>query len=218
MPYMNQVLAKDEFAADSACTNSMSPYKELFTNMRPPKDDNIVMLDNKESIEIEGIGDIVTDKGRFIDVYYVPKLGQNLLSIYAAAQRGITHVGTHDKLIFYHNDREVFRANLKGKLYVAKFNIKYPQGQNQAFAATERVWHARYGHIPINVIRLMKRNNCVEDLDIVTKDTDKCVECQLNKCTRAHHAKRTTIKAKAAGNVLHLDTAGPSNVTSRGGS
>lgn len=55
----------------------------------------------------------------------------------------------------------------------------------------------------------------MKDLDIISNNPEKCQECLLNKCTRTNHPSRTTAKAKVAGNNLHLDTAGPSNVPSR---
>lgn len=40
----------------------------------------------------------------------------------------------------------------------------------------------------------------------------------LNKCKNATHPSRSTRKATKSGQVPHVDTAGPSNVTSKGGS
>lgn len=55
----------------------------------------------------------------------------------------------------------------------------------------------------------MHKYGFVLDLNIVSKVNEKCIGCQLNKCTSATHASRSSPSAKLAGNVLHIDTAGP---------
>lgn len=52
------------------------------------------------------------------NVLYVPKLGQNLFSISAAANNGLTHIGSKDELIFYFNKIILFRAYSRDKLYL----------------------------------------------------------------------------------------------------
>lgn len=64
----------------------------------------------------------------------------------------------------------------------------------------------------------MHKHNIVDDLNLVAKVDEKCVECQTNKCTRATHHKRSTPRADIAGSVLHIDTAGPFRTPSVTGS
>lgn len=90
------------------------------------------------------------------------------------------------------------------------------QSVTRANAATLKQWHQRLCHISADTIKLMKKNNVVDDLDIIPKLKNKCEDCSLNKFTRAHHPSRSTVKAKKAGNILHLNTAGPSNIESFG--
>lgn len=64
----------------------------------------------------------------------------------------------------------------------------------------------------------MHKHKIVHDLNIVTKRGSVCECCKLNKCLRASHPARSSAQASRAGHVLHIDTAGPSNVVSLSGS
>lgn len=212
----NQLKSEEIWVADSGCTNHMSPFKHLFEKLEDTEhgEENISLADDKSNLKVCGKGEIITRKGRLKDVWYVPELGQNLFSISAAAANGLTHVGGKEKLTFFYGNRELFSAILKNKLYLIRLEPKELL-KATANSATLKEWHDRFSHVPTSVIKYMQKHKIVEDLNIVTQSKDKCEDCQLNKCTKAHHPTRTTSKARQAGNVLHLDTAGPSNVQSR---
>lgn len=208
--------SRDIWVADSGCTNHMSPHRELFSSFKMI-DNSSIQLANESSVQACGQGEILTAKGKLTNVLFVPGLGQNLFSISAAASTGLTHVGLKDSLKFFKNDREVFTATLMDKLYLIKLEPRYVQVA-EARAATLSEWHERFNHVSPETIKLMQKNKVVEGLNITSRPSDHCQDCAMNKCTQVSHPTRTTVKAKQAGNVLHMDTAGPSNVESKGGS
>lgn len=213
-----KVFQDDIWVADSGCTNHMSPFKHLFTNLTMNNGGiGAVYLADDSSMKVEGKGEILLKNCKLTNVIYVPELGQNLFSISAAASLGVTHVGLKDKITFYRNKKEVFTAFLRNNLYLIKLDALNVQ-RGSANAATLRQWHARFGHVSTEAIKWMEKHKIVEGLEIVTNHQDKCEDCKLNKCTRANHPSRTSAKANVAGNVLHLDTAGPSSVPSRANS
>lgn len=202
---------KGVWVADSGCTHHMSPYAELFSKMTSLTDEpKEIYLADDSYVDVKGKGDIITTSGTLKNVLYVPSLGQNLFSMSTAAKI-LNYTGTEDKIVFFHQGKEVFTANKNGKLYLIKFNV-IQTNSGKANAATLKEWHARFGHVSMDTIKLMHKNKVVEGLDIVTEVQEKCEECKLNKCTRVGHQTRTTPKATLAGSVLHIDTAGPSNV------
>jgi len=54
----------------------------------------------------------------------------------------------------------------------------------------------------------------VKDLDIVEEQGEKCENCHLNNCKHSSHPLRTAVRTEKPGAVLHIDTAGPSNIPS----
>lgn len=207
----SKLYSPDIWVADSGCTNHMSPFMELFENIEVNIKLGDIHLANESVIRVEGIGNVRTEFGILKDVLFAPQLAQNLFSISAAARNGLTHVGSKIGLTFYYKTRELFVAKPKDNLYLITFNQ-----QVSAKAATLSEWHARFNHINVDTIKRMAQTNAVDDLVIVAQKRDKCTDCALNKCTDASHPSRTTVKATKPGEVLHIDTAGPSNVPSIG--
>lgn len=122
-----------------------------------------------------------------------------------------------DKIVFFKGDEELFTAKLIDNLYVIDLGWRKTH-IGAANSATPEVWHSKFGHVSMDTIKLMIKNNVVDGLKIQRDQKEVCEDCSLNKCTRVNHPRRTTEKAKQPGLVLHMDTAGPSNVISRGNS
>ena len=206
---------EDIWVADSGCTHHMSPYEHLFSDLKRHDKgiDVIYTAESNQSMQVAGVGTISTEIGKLLNVLYVPSLGQNLFSISSSAANGLTHVGKRDKLTFFKGERELFFANLTNKMYLLRLTptkVVYAK----ANIATLDEWHARFAHVSEETLKIMSKKKVVHDFD-VGESKEKCLDCQLNKCTRAQHQERSTAKAPEAGNVLHIDTAGPSNVPSR---
>lgn len=210
----NQEFDENTWVADSGCTSHMSPFKKIFNVLEYIKRDPIYLANDSCQLEVRGRGEILTNKGKLVDVLYVPELSQNLFSISAATANGLTIAGSGDKLIFHDGENELFEANKVNKLYLIKFNIM----RDRVCVATLGMWHARFGHVSKDTILHMMKYETVEGLNIVPDVEEKCECCNLNKCMRSRHPQRSSIKAKLPGSVLHLDTAGPSNVPSKSNS
>ena len=196
---------RHEWVADSGCTHHMSPYEELFESLSDCSD-SIILADSGTALQVTGLGSIPTKSGTLKDVYLVPSLGQNLFSIRAASQNGLTYNGTDRQISFMRNKREILRATLRDNLYIIEL---YPlQNSKSALAATAGIWHKRFAHISKETIEAMSRNKTVNDLDIVKVMVEKCESCALGKCENVSHPARTTAKAQAPGLVLHVDTSG----------
>lgn len=212
------MLSEDIWVADSGCTNHMSPYKHLFHSFTSSSDVRVIRLaDDNICLNVEGQGEIITTNCKLINVLYVPELSQNLFSISAASMNGLTYVGTKDKISFRRENKEIFSAHLKNKLYLIKLE---PKAQISACvkSATLSEWHSRFNHVSPETIKIMHRDKVVEGLDIATKNDEICEDCKMNKCTRTSHPLRSTPKATKPGTSLHVDTAGPCSVASLGGS
>lgn len=209
-----QKLTDEDHVADSGCTAHMSPYQYLFKNMRESEDYKSVQLaDSGRQLEVKGKGEIETDKGTLKNVLYVPTLAQNLFSVRAAASNELTSKGSKNGLTFFYGDKEIMTAPVVHNLHALK--LKPVRQSAMANSATLKEWHERLGHVTLDTIKLMKQNQAVDDLVINENPKDKCEDCALNKCTRAHHQTRSTRKSDKPGTVLHMDLAGPSNVESR---
>lgn len=199
---------------DSGCTSHMSPYKQLFSEMKVSNEE-VGLANSDTKLKAEGIGSIKTKQGTLRSVHYVPGLSQNLFSVSTAVMNGLKYVGTGHEMIFYKDQMELFRAKLDNKLFIVVFEPCDPT--LIAMVATRSIWHSRFSHVASKTIDHMKRNGIVEDLDIVETVPEKCIHCAMSKCTCKPHPQKTTPKSETPGEVLHVDTSGLITPKSLGG-
>ena len=194
-----------QWIVDSGCTHHMSPHAHLFANLRKAKD-KVTLADTGSTLDVEGFGSISTKQGLLKEVYFVPKLGQNLFSVRAATQNGLTYIGKNEHIVFLKGHREVLRANLQDNMYILQ--LIPTSRQAAALSATFDVWHSRFAHCSKETIKHMKQKTIVDDLDIVSGMHDQCENCALGKCTNTSHPARSSRKATQPGQILHVDTSG----------
>jgi hypothetical protein len=100
---------------DSGATSHMSPYLELFhkDSLRPYRE-SVSLPDFKTSLDVEGKGQC----GALQEVFYVPTLGEGIVSVPTLEVRGCTVVFKNKKAIVYDRDDQIFlTGSYEGGLY-----------------------------------------------------------------------------------------------------
>ena len=71
----------EEWVVDSGATHHMCASTEHFPSLKPS---NVpyIYVGNDTQVEVEGKGNVELENGFFEDIFHVPKLSTNLLSIY----------------------------------------------------------------------------------------------------------------------------------------
>jgi hypothetical protein len=203
--------------ADSGCSAHMTPHKEWILDYRRLPEPVKVRVGNNQLITARGIGSIETSVGTLKNVHYVPDLGQSLFSLSSAAEQGIEFKIDQESLKILQGQEVIMTASKVNGVYLLEFEII--RELTALVAATMDDWHQRLGHPSTDVIERMARKSSVEGMKLKNSvKHSKCEACALNKCTRTSHPSKSTEKAKKAGQVLHIDTAGPMAHESLGGS
>lgn len=147
---------------DSGCSNHMTGDKSWFVELDEGYKHSVrlgnssrmaVQGKGKIRFEVEGITQVVTD------VYYVPNLTNNLLSIGQLQEKQLTFVIKNGVCKIYHHQRGLIvdtqmTINRMFLVYATKKPIpgsclKVEEGE------TESLWHRRYGHLNTKSIQLM---------------------------------------------------------------
>ena len=93
-------------------------------------------LGNQSTMQAYGAGNILTDTGTLVNVYYAPEASKNLFSESAAAKRGIQNLTNADRKLFMdHKGSVLFEAHACNGLYVINFEVQ-PTGEKGMKAAT----------------------------------------------------------------------------------
>jgi len=116
-------ITSEAWLIDSRCTHHMTYDKGMFVNLDETYYSK-VKIENRDYIEIKGLGDIVINIGSrtrtISDVLYVPNIDQNSLSVGQLLEKGYVVV-FKDKIfeVFDTTDIKLMSIKMKGKIFLA---------------------------------------------------------------------------------------------------
>eukprot|EP00253_Pinus_taeda_P031014 PITA_31014 len=227
---------EDIWFLDFGCSNHMTGKLALFYALDQSVKSQVTLgTDSKIYVMGKGEVKIFTKKGErktIADVYYVPGMRCNLLSIGQLVQKGYN--------VFIENDvctimdrapsnrciAEVkmtrnrmfplrIRADLKNKEVIAAVT----QEAFQSMPKDENwLWHLRFGHLNFGGLNLLSRKGMVIGLPLIEKPDSLCEGCILGKQHRESFPTGKSIRAKVPLEIVHLDLCGPMQAPSLVGS
>ena len=195
----------DKWYIDSAATSHMSCDRDFFCELYPC--DEKIYVANGEIMRArqKGYGylncvcpNLKTFKIRLSNVFYLPNLESNLVSVKKLAEKNcrVNFSGDMCHLIF---DNEIIAtAKLNGTLYQLNCNIEMAHMSKEKICTSDLVtWHSRLGHRNIESIKNMIRNEMVSDIQISNNRFEgKCETCIKGKLFKKPFGKNFEIKTK----------------------
>ena len=211
---------------DSGATCHMCNKKKLFVDYQPLKKSMEVTLGDGHTLEAIGRGVVPLEmklpnsssqRCKLQDVLYVPALLYNLLSVAKAAENGkVIEFNDSGCDIVGSGRRLVAKATRVGSLYYLDCEID--QHTSVAQGSKEVLWHQRYGHLNVQSLQKLSRNNLVNGLDFNhTKDIKFCETCVRGKQTKSVFPTSERNRAAEPLDLVHSDVCGKMNARSLGG-
>ena len=167
----------------------MTGNKDIFVNIDVSRRKEVRTGDDT-SLIVVGIGEIMVDtsvgKKKIPDVYFVPGLRHNLLSVGQLLQKGST-------IQFKREACEILdqSGNTLGKINMttnkmfplrftedALFNFKTSSNQNSI------LWHQRFGHANLSYLIYMYKHDMVRGMPSINRNDEVCESCILGKHAR----------------------------------
>nr|GEV17080.1 putative RNA-directed DNA polymerase [Tanacetum cinerariifolium] len=205
---------------DSGCSNHMCGSKERFIDL-DQSFSNTVKLGNNTRMNVEGKGKmkLVLNGATYViqDVYYVPELKNNLLSIGQLQQRSLSFLFQANSCKVFHPDRGlVFQSTMST-------NRMYPLSEDTNNVAEQKtdgclyssddsaakLWHERLGHISKTGMKTLQQKGMVRDLPNFTIDTSICGDCMVGKQTKEAIPRSSSWRAEEILDLIHSDICGP---------
>jgi hypothetical protein len=102
-----------------------------------------VLGKGKLKLFVGGITQVITD------VYYLPGLKNNMLSIGQLQQKNLTIVFKNDICKVFHEERGLImsRAMSSNRMYVITAPVITPMCLKTTNESNTKLWHSRYGHL-----------------------------------------------------------------------
>lgn len=202
---LNNVEIEDSWILDSGCTHHVCKRRDWFTNFRKMDSEviNTAADPSKQSgatLRAKSIGDIFlktfianVEKGIVLrDVYYVPNIRMNLMSV-SQIERKRKELLIKDGKVKIRNIKTkevVCEAYRRNDLYAMKVEIDknvprdISKEANTLKIENDDLWHRRFCHVNNNTIKKLADGNRVIGLDNAKMDKYTCESCYVGKATK----------------------------------
>lgn len=218
MSYVEMANANNEEAwfLDSGCSNHMTGDKSAFKEMDGAFR-QMVKLGNNMRMNVRGKGSIklnVSGVNHVIqDVYYVPELKNNLLSLGQLQERGLAILIQSGMCRIYHPLRGlIIQMNMTtNRMFVVFAQVQ--ERKEECFQATTpnlaHLWHCRYAHLSQKGLRTLQLKKMVRGLPQLPASTAVCEDCMKGKQHRDPIPKKSQWRATQKLQLIHADICGP---------
>ena len=145
----------------------------------------------------------------------------NLLSINQLCDKGYEVIFDKSKCLIKEskNNQVIFEGQRNGNVYT--INIAKYINHEKCLASIQEdswLWHRRLGHINMDKINFINKNDLVRGLPMIKYEKNKeCEACQLGKQNKSSFKNKQHISTSRPLELLHMDLFGPSRIASLGG-
>lgn len=220
---------QDKWYLDSGATNHMCNRKDImreYVSVKPLE----VYVANGQKLSTVGRGNVLVRlrncEKTISNVYYVPNLTTNLLSVSELTRKGYRVVfnnkqckilGTNSKVVATASfTNGVYQLDTVGGSEIAMNSSVEPGvcGESQeacsgqAAKVTQDLWHKRLGHLNHRSMYLMK-NGMVTGMHFENTNYQNCIACIEGKQCKLPFPKKSMSRSKVMLGLVHTDVCGP---------
>lgn len=158
-------------------------------------------------LQVHGIAHIITE------VFYVPELKSNLLSIGQFQEKGLTILFQHGYCkVFHHEKCLIMDTKMAGNRMFVLPAISQPSTSvclNTTSEDLGQLWHCRYGHLSFMGLKTLKQKHMVNGLPSLKSPSKICQDCLIGKQKQDSFPKKSTWRASQILQLVHADICGP---------
>lgn len=225
---LHEVKMNDAWFLDSGCSNHMCGDPGMFLSLDVTFKHSF-KLGNNTRMNVVGKGNVklLLNGANYVvnEVYYVPELRNNLLSIGQLQERGLAILIQEGVCSIYHPEKGLI---VQTKMSTNRMFILFPQSQAATQVQPEKclhtstsdltyLWHQRYGHLSYRGLRTLMLKKMVKGLPQLGASTTTCSDCLNGKQHRNPIPKKGAWRASKVLELVHADICGPISPTSNSG-
>ena len=205
---------------DSACCNHMTSSPNVVPSHTSTSLPTIYTA-NGSPMHVSHLGNVSTPSLSVSNVYQIPKLTHNLLSVGQLTELGFSLTFSSTGVVVQDSQtgQIVGTARKVGRLFELIF-LHLPSSRLSASAVSEQstsslaLWHSRLGHASISRVKQLVSRGL---LGSVSNKSFDCMPCQFGK-QNALPFNNNVSHALSSFDLIHSDVWGPSPISTPGGS
>jgi len=206
--------------ASNHMTGDPAKFRELNRNVTGK-----VRFGDGSAVEIMGKGSVLfqcNDKSQWVlhEVYYIPKLKSNLVSLGQLTEVGHRVLLDDDFLEVFDkvSSKLVMRVERSvNRLYKIELKLADPMCLMGSISEPAWLWHARLGHVNFKAIKLLVDKKMAAGVPEIDHPEQVCHGCLAGKQVRASFPKATSFRAEKPLQLVYVDLCGPINPPTPGG-
>ncbi|GAU43961.1 hypothetical protein TSUD_283880 [Trifolium subterraneum] len=216
------VIKEENWYLDSGCSNHMIGNKDWLYEFDPSFRDS-VRLGNDAKMCVMGKGNVKLFMNGSIhvisNVYYLPGLNTNLLSVGQLQQKNVTIIFKNDACRAYHDEKGlIFSTQMSANImYILAAPVIVPMCLQTSIEDKTQLWHNRYGHLSVKGLKILNSKDMVKGLPALGEMNERCTDCLIGKQQREVIPKQAKWRATTKLQLIHSDICGPINPCSNGG-
>ena len=218
----NKAKGRDAWFIDSGCSNHMCGDRTMFSWL----DDSfrqLVRLGNNTRMNVMGKESVKLYLNEIIltvtEVYYVPELKNNLLSVGQFQEKGLAILMQGGVYRIYHPQKGlIIKTNMSANrmfILLTQSQETSQQQHDECFHTSSQkqqnlsqLWHHRYGHLSYKGLRTLQSKKMVRGLPTFTVSDELCTDCIMGKHHRDAIPKKSSWRASQVLGLIHVDICG----------
>ncbi|WVZ81026.1 LOW QUALITY PROTEIN: hypothetical protein U9M48_028453 [Paspalum notatum var. saurae] len=207
---------EDVWIMDSACSRHMTGHRKWFSSLNPMSTKEYITFRDNGQGKVLGVGSVsLSAKLSLREVAFIQNLGFNLVSVSFEVhfKKGACRVLDAEETL-------VFSLLPIGQFF--RVDITSVSGPAHCLVASPSAdiwkWHRRLGHLSFDLLVRLSSMGLIRGLPKLKAKKDLvCHPCLHDKMVAASHTPVSQVMTSYLGELLHMDTVGPSRVASVSG-